>query len=232
MGGPASVRGRHLPSTNNFLKAPFRFPCVIVEADGSEHEEEVEWETCEHLFQAMKFDSINGGTNMWNHCRKIQEVQGPMEAWSLGQSREFPLRKDWEKTKGHAMYLAVKAKYDQYPKYHSELVNSTGPIKAGRSTSNWQKLNSIVLERVRFELSRVSSSKVDESLLEYKRWCRATSLSAESNPVTVYLSPASATVYLSPAIATAVYLSPASAAAAEKPVAKRRWKWKLCSKRS
>mmetsp|Transcript_4820 Transcript_4820/g.5322 ORF Transcript_4820/g.5322 Transcript_4820/m.5322 type:complete len:256 (-) Transcript_4820:102-869(-) len=211
MGGPASVGGRYLSSTDNFLKAPFRFPCVIVEADGSEHEEEVEWETCEHLFQAMKFDSINGGTKTWNHCRKIQEVQGAMEAWSLGQSRKCPLRKDWNEMKGHAMYLAVKAKYDQYPEYDSELVNTTAPIKAKRSTSNWQELNSIVLERVRFELSMVSSSKVDESSLEYKSWCRATSLSTKSNPVTVYLFPA-------------------SAAAVEKPVAKKRRRWKLCSK--
>mmetsp|Transcript_38704 Transcript_38704/g.44198 ORF Transcript_38704/g.44198 Transcript_38704/m.44198 type:complete len:185 (+) Transcript_38704:114-668(+) len=184
MGGPATIGGKEVPSTDNFLPKKIRFPCVIVK-DGSECKEEVEWKSVEHLFQAMKFDSTKTETK--GHCRNIQEAEDAWNALFLGRSRKHPLREGWEEVKGHAMYLAVKAKYDQNPECSSELVNTTGPILG--APDHWQELNSNVLERVRFELS--SESKGEEST-EYKNWCQATDLPDGSEPIKVYLSPASA----------------------------------------
>ena len=56
----------------------------------------------------------------------------------MGQSRSHPLRADWEQVKGHAMYLGVKAKYEQNPDLARELMETKGPIRAGQSTSNWR----------------------------------------------------------------------------------------------
>ena len=50
------------------------------------------------------------------------------------------------------MLRAVSAKYQQYADLAEELLATEGPIVAAPSTSNWQQLNSIVLELVRDEL--------------------------------------------------------------------------------
>ncbi|CAB9504947.1 N-glycosidase YbiA [Seminavis robusta] len=127
MGGPASAGGRTLRSTDNFLHAPIILRCVIVDEEGVEKEEEVVWRTCEHFFQASKFDPNSGGRATWDQCRAIQEISSPIGAWELGQSRKHPLRKDWEEMKGKAMYLCVRAKFDQYPEYAAELIATADP---------------------------------------------------------------------------------------------------------
>lgn len=87
------------------------------------------------------------------------------------------------------MYLAVRAKYEQYPTHASELAETTGRIRAAPSTSNWQQLNSIVLERVRYELRQQAML---EPLVErnmYEKWCDVTDLPRDSKPVIVFLVP-------------------------------------------
>ena len=137
MGGPATIDGRAQRGTDNFLHAEM----VI---DG------VRWPTCEHYFQAVKFLGTEPGAA--RHLEKIRQVQSGGGALGLGQSRNFKLRPDWEASKAAAMYRAVSTKYAQHESLAEELRSTTGRISAAPSTSNWQVLNSAVLERVRHDL--------------------------------------------------------------------------------
>lgn len=134
MGGPAIIDGAKCRGTDNFLTEPMAIDAVV---DGGEPTP-IEWPTCEHFFQAVKFDTEKGGPATQQYIRAILETPGAGGAWSMGQSRAHPLRADWEQVKGAAMYLAVKAKYAQHPALAEELMQTTGPIRAAPSTSNWQ----------------------------------------------------------------------------------------------
>ena len=191
MGGPARIGRKALRCTDNFLDAPMKLVCTVVDGERSE-ERLIEWRTCEHFFQASKFDAELGGAATWSHCRGIQQTHSAIDAWSLGQSRSHPLRSDWEEIKAHAMYLAVHAKFDQYPSSAALLAHTTESIQAAPSTSNWQTLNSIVLERVRYEMQEKLdiNQPPDESRQQaYFEWCKATDLPQCAKPVMVYLAP-------------------------------------------
>merc|ERR1712187_1022552 len=56
---------------------------------------------------------------------------------------------------GNVMYRAVAAKYSQYPEFAQELAASSGPIQTGMSTADWQRMNRLILERVREEVRPV-----------------------------------------------------------------------------
>eukprot|EP00977_Amphora_coffeiformis_P018858 scaffold6761_cov159-Amphora_coffeaeformis.AAC.11 len=118
MGGPATIGGQRLASTSNFLIQPMQIDGVLVRASTGEHSATpLEWKSVEHYFQAAKFDAIAGRMSVWQHCRAIQLVNDPLEAWELGQSRKHPLRADWEDVKAHTMYLGVVAKYKACPEH-------------------------------------------------------------------------------------------------------------------
>lgn len=180
-------------STDNFLDAPMRVPCTVVQddPDGQHHRiQQITLQTCEHYFQAVKFDGVVGGRATWEHCRAIQKsAPSPLDAWSLGQSREHPLRADWETVKGHAMYTAVRTKYEQYPCYAEEFRHTSGEIQTNESTSHWQFLNAIVLERVRYELRQAAHLPPLVNEEQYREWCRLTELPSTSQPLMVYLTP-------------------------------------------
>ena len=54
------------------------------------------WPTVEHYFQSQKF----AGTE---HEERIRVSRTPKEAKNLGQTRELPLRSDWENVKVDVM---------------------------------------------------------------------------------------------------------------------------------
>ena len=135
-------------------------------------------------FQAAKFDS--GSMSNWKHCRKTEQAESPLDSWSLGQSRAHELRHDWEAVKAHAMYMAVRAKYEQHPEHAVKLAETNDPISSSPSTSNWQRLNAIVLERVRYELQQRFDSKPQSR--DYEKWCDITNLPATSKSIVVYLT--------------------------------------------
>ena len=85
------------PSFNelsNFHKAKFLL-------DGKE------WPTVEHYFQAQKFSSSP------EYQEKIRAAPQPAKAKSLGASKEFPIRNDWDTYRDEVMRKAIKAKFEQ-----------------------------------------------------------------------------------------------------------------------
>ena len=62
------------------------------------------WRTMEHYFQAMKFE----GTEQFE---KIKNSGSPKQAKDLGQSRAFPIRKDWDSVKEDIMMLGLRQKF-------------------------------------------------------------------------------------------------------------------------
>jgi ribA/ribD-fused uncharacterized protein len=62
------------------------------------------WATMEHYFQAMKFE----GTP---HFNKILNCGSPKQAKDLGQSRDTPIRSDWEAVKEKIMLDGLRAKF-------------------------------------------------------------------------------------------------------------------------
>jgi ribA/ribD-fused uncharacterized protein len=64
--------------------------------------------TVEHYFQAMKFLGVD-------HAEKIRLAANPMLAKQLGNSRNVPLRQDWEAVKIDVMRAAVRKKFATHP---------------------------------------------------------------------------------------------------------------------
>ncbi len=62
------------------------------------------WPTVEHFFQAQKFES--------HEIRdRIRRALTPKEARTLGQSRSFPLRSDWDEVRESVMLYALRLKF-------------------------------------------------------------------------------------------------------------------------
>lgn len=62
------------------------------------------WPTSEHYFQAMKFLDTE-------YQEKIRTAKTPAQAKRLGQTRDIPIRDDWEDEKVNIMYDACYAKF-------------------------------------------------------------------------------------------------------------------------
>ncbi len=76
------------------------------------------WKTSEHYFQAQKF----AGTA---YEETIRRAETPKKAASLGRSRRFPLRSDWEDVKDEVMRRAVLQKFQTHADIRETLL-STG----------------------------------------------------------------------------------------------------------
>ena len=76
------------------------------------------WPTTEHYFQAMKFNDTD-------YQEEIRQVDAPLRAKQLGNSRSKPLRADWESVKDDVMRKAVLAKFTQHTDLRDILL-STG----------------------------------------------------------------------------------------------------------
>mmetsp|Transcript_64634 Transcript_64634/g.182256 ORF Transcript_64634/g.182256 Transcript_64634/m.182256 type:complete len:196 (+) Transcript_64634:2-589(+) len=137
MGGPATIDGQEVAHTDNFFEATF----VL---DG------VQWPTCEHFYQAAKF-AEDERAQARSAVEEIRSAPSPHRAWSRAQRHGELLREDWEYVKVNVMYRAVAAKYSQYPEYAKELAATTGGIQTAVSTVDWQRMNRLILERVREE---------------------------------------------------------------------------------
>jgi ribA/ribD-fused uncharacterized protein len=92
---------------SNFHKAKFML-------DGKE------WPTVEHYFQAQKFSSSP------EYQEKIRAASEPTRAKTLGSSKEFPIRNDWDTYREEVMRKAIKAKFEQNPNL-KQLLASTAP---------------------------------------------------------------------------------------------------------
>ena len=90
------------------------------------------WQTVEHYFQAQKF----AGTPREH---EIQIAPDPMTAKTMGQSRDFPLRADWDAVKDDVMREAVRAKFSQHEDIKAVLLGTGSEtlIEAARNDSYW-----------------------------------------------------------------------------------------------
>ena len=131
MGGPCLVDGESREELDNFLECKFEY-------NGQTYT------SAEHAFQAAKFTDKK-------YCEKIRLAKSGGDAWSLGNTREIPLRGDWELIKVKVMYEANLAKFQQNAALRDALVSTRGPIKAF-GFAYWAKWNASLLERIREEL--------------------------------------------------------------------------------
>ena len=70
---------------------------------GFEDDNGLYWPTVEHYFQAMKF----AGDEYFDYREQIRLNPSPARAKKLGQTRDYPLRDDWEKVKEEVMLYAL-----------------------------------------------------------------------------------------------------------------------------
>ena len=75
------------------------------------------WQTVEHYFQAQKFP----GTAQEE---AIRLAPAPMIAKTMGNSRDFPLRPDWNEVKDDVMRRAVRAKFEQHEDIRAVLLGT------------------------------------------------------------------------------------------------------------
>ena len=74
--------------------------------------------TVEHYFQSQKFSDDN-------YREKIRLARTPKDSKTLGLSRKFPIRSDWEEVKDSIMFEACFKKFQTH-KSIRELLLSTG----------------------------------------------------------------------------------------------------------
>ena len=90
------------------------------------------WQTVEHYFQAQKFP----GTA---HVEAIRLAPAPMTAKNMGNTRDFPLRPDWNAAKDDVMRRAVRAKFEQHEDIRAVLLGTGGAelIEAAPNDYYW-----------------------------------------------------------------------------------------------
>ncbi|MEM9949678.1 MAG: NADAR family protein [Cyanobacteria bacterium P01_D01_bin.36] len=74
------------------------------------------WPSVEHYFQGQKFDNAA-------YREKIRTSGSPKNAKTLGQSREYKLRDDWEAVKDDIMLHALRQKF-RHPKLRQLLLET------------------------------------------------------------------------------------------------------------
>jgi ribA/ribD-fused uncharacterized protein len=75
------------------------------------------WPTVEHFFQAQKFPGMD-------YEEKIRLAKSPMHAKKMGQTREKPLRADWEDVKDDIMREAVLLKFQTHEQIRDILLGT------------------------------------------------------------------------------------------------------------
>lgn len=91
-----------------------------------------EWPTVEHYFQAQKFSSNP------EYQEKIRAATQPVRAKSLGASREFPIRNDWDTYRDEVMKKALKAKFEQnQPLQELLLTTENRPLYEATTDAYW-----------------------------------------------------------------------------------------------
>jgi len=91
-----------------------------------------EWPTVEHFFQAQKFP----GTEQYG---RILHAVSPKEAKVLGNSREFPMRPDWDLVKDQIMFDAVYQKFATHEDIRAILLGTGSDLieEAAYNDSYW-----------------------------------------------------------------------------------------------
>lgn len=91
-----------------------------------------EWPTVEHYFQAQKFSSNP------EYQEKIRGAPQAAKAKSLGASREFPIRNDWDTYRDDVMRKALRAKFEQNKDLKELLLSTEGrPLYEATTDPYW-----------------------------------------------------------------------------------------------
>lgn len=86
------------------------------------------WPTVEHFFQAQKFAEVD-------YREAIRQAKTPAKSKSMGRTRKYRLRRDWESVKDAIMREAVLAKFSQHEDIRAVLLG-TGSAKLVEHTTN------------------------------------------------------------------------------------------------
>ena len=89
-------------------------------ASYSKHEftlDDAEWPSVEHYYQAMKFEDPA-------YREQIRQAAHPADAHTLGKSKKFGRRKDWDKVKEVYMTRGVYVKCRTHPEVAKALLDS------------------------------------------------------------------------------------------------------------
>ena len=114
------------------------------------------WKTTEHYFQAQKFSDES-------YQERIRLAPDPKTAATLGRSRNFPIRENWETIKDGVMKAAVKKKFETHPELLTLLLdtgaqeiveNAPGDYYWGcGADGSGKNMLGIILQKVRDELA-------------------------------------------------------------------------------
>jgi ribA/ribD-fused uncharacterized protein len=87
------------------------------------------WPSVEHCFQAQKFPDTE-------HEEAIRQAKSPAKAKSMGRSRKYRLRRDWESVKDAIMREAVLAKFTQHADLRAVLLGTGGAVLVENSPTD------------------------------------------------------------------------------------------------
>lgn len=91
-----------------------------------------EWPTVEHYFQAQKFQSNP------EYQETIRSAKAASKAKSLGASREYPIRNDWDSYRNDVMKKALDAKFSQNATLKEKLVaTKNSPLIEATTDPYW-----------------------------------------------------------------------------------------------
>ena len=91
-----------------------------------------EWPTVEHYFQAQKFQSNP------EYQETIRSAKEPVKAKSLGGSREYPIRNDWDSYRNEVMKKALDAKFGQNQSLKEKLLSTkNSPLVEATTDPYW-----------------------------------------------------------------------------------------------
>jgi ribA/ribD-fused uncharacterized protein len=91
-----------------------------------------EWPTVEHYFQAQKFQSNP------EYQETIRSAKEPVKAKSLGGSREYPIRNDWDSYRNDVMKKALDAKFNQNQELKEKLLaTKNSPLVEATTDPYW-----------------------------------------------------------------------------------------------
>jgi ribA/ribD-fused uncharacterized protein len=118
------------------------------------------WPTSEHYFQAKKFEG-------YHYEEEIRLAKSAALSAKMGNSREYPLRDDWNEVKEDIMYEAIYAKFTQHKDLLALLLQTKDAILIEHTTNDsyWadggdgkgKNRLGVLLMRLREELLKASS---------------------------------------------------------------------------
>ena len=99
------------------------------------------WHSAEQFFQASKFTDETIIT-------KIKKCSNPFLCATIGQTREFKIRDDWEEIKVSVMERAIRARFEQHPDLADILKRSKGTLYDHSAEDNFWGIGSNVTGKI------------------------------------------------------------------------------------